>query len=52
MDTGPLVASINRRDRFHLWAKAQCHSEIRCREIHRVLFTLVLASRNGYVFWE
>jgi predicted nucleic acid-binding protein len=23
MDTGPLVASLNRRDRFHLWAKAQ-----------------------------
>ena len=21
MDTGPLVASLNRRDRFHLWAK-------------------------------
>jgi predicted nucleic acid-binding protein len=23
VDTGPLVASINRRDRFHEWAKAQ-----------------------------
>ena len=23
LDTGPLVASINRRDRFHEWAKAQ-----------------------------
>jgi len=23
MDTGPLVASLNRRDRFHLWAKAR-----------------------------
>jgi predicted nucleic acid-binding protein len=23
VDTGPLVASINRRDRFHVWAKAQ-----------------------------
>jgi predicted nucleic acid-binding protein len=23
MDTGPLVASLNRRDRFHAWAKAR-----------------------------
>jgi len=23
LDTGPLVASINRRDRFHEWAKSQ-----------------------------
>lgn len=23
LDTGPLVASINRRDRFHVWAQAQ-----------------------------
>jgi predicted nucleic acid-binding protein len=23
MDTGPLVASLNRRDRFHRWAKAR-----------------------------
>ena len=23
MDTGPLVASLNRRDRYHLWAKAR-----------------------------
>ncbi len=33
VDTGPLVASINRRDRFHNWAKA------RLAEIEPPIFT-------------
>ena len=54
MDTGPLVASLNRRDRFHLWAKARL-SELEppistCEPVlAEACFLLRLKARRGTV---